>query len=217
MLKVRLISKEVKKFIIIFYIVGVLGFIIPLTNEIFKILIPYALLVNFFVLWYFHDRRKIRKSLFVFLTIFLFGFIIEMIGVETKIIFGNYSYGSGLGIKIFETPLLIGLNWLFLSYTSLSIVEKFKIPVFLKILFSVLLMVLYDIVLEHVAPFLNMWSWENNQIPLQNFIAWFFISFIFITLLKICKINTKNPLSLTLLISQSLFFIILMIYFLIIK
>lgn len=139
--------------------------------------------------------------------------IVEIVGVKTKLIFGNYIYASGLGFKIFNTPVIIGLNWLFLTYTSTSIIDKFKINCFLKVIAASFLMIMYDLVMEQVAPKMDMWSWKNDIIPLQNYIAWFVFAIIFNSLIKIFKINTQNPLALIIFCSQFLFFVILLIYF----
>lgn len=209
----KLIEKEVKKFIIIFYIVGTAGFIIPFTNKLFGYLIPYALLLNFFLLAYFHKPVSAKKSAFAFLFIYLFSLIVEMLGVHSKIIFGDYTYGGGLGIKLFETPLLIGLNWVFLVYTTTAISNKLNIHSWLKVLVASFLMLAYDIVLEQVAPHLDMWWWKNNTVPIQNYLAWFGLAFIFNALLKLLKINIKNPLALIIFGCQFMFFVFLFVYF----
>ncbi len=213
MFKIKLKEKEVRRFILIFYCIGLLGFIIPFTNNFFKILIPFALITNFFILFYFHKSKQIKKDLIIFLLIFLGGLIIEIIGVNTKIIFGDYAYGAGLGLKILNTPIIIGVNWLFLAYTTTTIVDNIKTNSFFKIILASALMIIYDIVLEQIAPNLDMWSWKNNIIPLQNYIAWFVVAVIFNTLIKVFRVNTKNPLSLIIFCSQFVFFGILLIYF----
>jgi len=203
-------NKEVTIFFIIFYIVGILGLSFEITNSLFLKLITFALILSFLALTIFHKPNENKKTILIFSIIFLLGFLIEVLGVNTKIIFGDYTYGQSLGFKLFNTPLIIGINWLFLVYTTSSILEDFKINNFLKILFSSGLMLIYDIVLEQVAPKIDMWHWKLNQIPLQNFIAWFCIAFIFNMLIKIFKIRTKNPFAKIILICQFLFFVILL-------
>ena len=70
-------------------------------------------------------------------------------------------------------------------------------------------MVVYDIVLEQVAPKIDMWKWDNDFIPLQNYLAWFFIAIAFHSFIKILKVNTENALARLILICQFLFFLIL--------
>src|SRR6056297_3246612 len=188
----KLPVREVRKFIIIFYIVGILGFLIPFTRDVFIQITPLALLLAAYLLGIYHDNWN-KKTVLGFALIYLLGFSVEAVGVNTGLIFGHYSYGSGLSIKLFDTPLLIGLNWLFLVYTTLAIVDMLKIKGILSILLAPLLMLAYDLVLEVVAPLMDMWSWEDNTVPLRNYIAWYLLAFLFTGLLKALKIRTKNP------------------------
>jgi len=205
-------EKEVKKFLIIFYMIGVLGMLIPKTFVFFTKLIPFSLLLNFFYLAYFHPNKKDIKPVIIFSFILLAGLIVEIIGVNTVVIFGEYRYGSSLGLKVFETPVLIGFNWLFLTYTTSSIFEKFKYNAILKVVLASVLMLFYDVVLEQVAPKIGMWSWESDSVPLQNYVMWFALAFLFHSIIKVFKIKTTNPLSLVILGSQFAFFIILLIF-----
>ncbi len=199
---------NVKKFIVIFYIVGFLGFVIPFTKALFITITPFALLINLYLLLVFHNKYILKHNLF-FLLIFFSGYIIEVIGVKTGFVFGYYTYGDALGVKLFETPILIGVNWLFLTYTATAITDDLKIKKWLAVFVAPLFMLMYDIVLEQVAPKMNMWSWLNSEVPLRNYIAWYFIALCFVFLLKIFKIETKNPLAAILLICQFVFFILL--------
>jgi len=160
-----------------------------------------------------HQTKYDAKTIIVFSFIYVAGLCIEIIGVKTGKVFGIYHYGSSLGPKIFGTPLIIGLNWLFLVYASASLVEKFKIPDLFKSFLSAALMVVYDIVTEQVAGTLDIWHWENQSIPLQNYVAWFGLALIFVITLKIFRIKTTNPVAFLLFISQFLLFLGLFIYF----
>jgi len=203
--------REVKKFFVIFYVVGALGFTIPALSPFFILMIPYALLLNFAYLVYFHpDKRDLRPA-FLFFGIFLMGFALEIAGVQTGKIFGTYTYGESLGIKLLSTPLIIGLNWVFLVYTTSSLFEKVKVPDVIKIILASLSMVAYDLVLEIAAPELGMWFWEEGYAPFQNYVAWFVASLAFHSLVKILRIKTGNPLSGVILLCQFLFFVIVVI------
>lgn len=203
---------QIKRFFIIFYVVGTLGFILPFSHEIFKWLITPSLILNFALLLLYHQSKIEFRFVFVFLIIFILSFLIEAIGVDTGKIFGNYRYGNMLGIKIMSTPIIIGLNWFLLCYLSMSVTNQIKNPM-LQIFLASILMVLYDIVLEQVAPHLDMWYWQYDQVPLQNFLAWFFIALIFNTIIKVSRLVISNPLSIIVYSLQSLFFLLLTIYY----
>ena len=200
-------------FLILFYVVGITGFIVPQTHTFFKSLTPFALLMSAAFLAWFHRPRLTLKAALVFGTIFLFSFLTEMVGVQTGTIFGHYIYGESLGLKILETPLIIGLNWLMLIYCTKIIADRITKKETTKPFLGALLMVSYDLVLEQVAPKLDMWSWEGGTIPIQNYVAWFVFAFLFHTLIIKTKVHFKNPLAIPVFVIQFLFFVALVVYF----
>lgn len=109
------------------------------------------------------------------LLIALIGFFLEVLGVKTELIFGSYYYGRTLGLKAFSVPLLIGANWAILLYCTAQI-SQLKNQI-LNALFGAFLMVFLDFFIEQIASRFDFWYWKNGIIPLQNYIAWFIISF----------------------------------------
>jgi len=204
--------REIKIFYAIFYLVGVLGLSFPETRPLFIRLVPFALILGFAGVLLFHEAKWNLKTLTAFFLVYISGFVIESIGVNTGLIFGEYIYGKTLGFQIFETPLIIGMNWLFLVYVSSSLTEKMKSGKFISFLLPPVLMVVYDLVLEQVAPDLGMWNWKNEVIPLQNYIAWFVVAFIFVLVFRLLNIRTSNKIAPMIFILQFLFFLSLMIF-----
>ena len=45
-----------------------------------------------------------------------------------------------------------------------------------------LLMVCFDLIMEPAAVKLDYWTWMNDHIPLQNYLVWFGLGFIFATI-----------------------------------
>jgi bisanhydrobacterioruberin hydratase len=196
-----------KLILVIYYIVGAVGMALPQTSVLVKSLTPYTLLMTIVLLAFFHQTNVSLRTIIVLGSIAFIGFLAEMVGVNTGIIFGNYQYGSGLGIKLSNTPLLIALNWLFLVYTTSSVVDTFSLAKVWRVLIPSAIMLAYDLVLEQIAPTLNMWRWENDVIPFQNYLAWFALSVFFHGLIVVFKVKTTNPLSLTVLTTQWLFLV----------
>ena len=90
--------------------------------------------------------------------IFLFGLIVEILGVNYGLFFGEYSYGANLGPKIYEVPYVIGFNWVLLIIATGSVSYKIiKGKEIYKILFASFLMVLIDLLIEKSAPKLDFW------------------------------------------------------------
>jgi putative membrane protein len=203
---------QVKRFLINFYLIGLLGFMIPYSRDIFIELTGLALVLNFVILLWFHEGSFKLDTILVFVFIFLAGYFIEVIGVETGMIFGDYTYGSALGLKIFDTPLMIGINWLMLSYCFASVLQPLKVHRMTKILLASSGMLIYDFVMEQSAPMLDLWTWKNDVIPLENYMAWFIIAFFFQLIFVFSGIRLKNPLAFMILLVQFLFFLALVVY-----
>lgn len=204
---------QVSLFFVVFYAIGIIGLIVPYSFPLFVRLTLLALILSIIGLFIYHRSIKPKQDILIFSFIFFLGFIIEAIGVNTGRIFGNYQYGDALGLKLFNTPLFIGLNWLFLTYTGVSISEKLSGKISVQLLIAPTIMLVYDLVLEQLASKMDMWSWPNASIPMENYIAWWLIGFVFGCIFKLFKINTQNPIALVLFLCQFLFFTVLFILY----
>ena len=200
---------KLQAFFVIFYGVGITGMIVPATFPLFVQLTPLALLLSSAGLAMFHTDYS-KKSVLIFGLIYFTGFFIEVLGVQTGLIFGSYIYGPALGIKVFGTPLIIGLNWLLLVYATVSLTDRLNTGNVIKALLSAGVLLAYDLVLEQVAPKLKMWSWSDGTVPLQNYVAWYLLALLFTGIVKISGINMKNRLAALILICQMVFFTVLL-------
>lgn len=200
---------KVKLFLMFFFMVGVVAIYIPYSSAFFISLTPFALLLSFFFLLVFHKKFNLTHLL-VFLTIYSVGFVLEMIGTNTGLIFGNYKYGPTLGFQLWKTPLMIGLNWVMVIYMTASIVGKLKLTKPITILLASGLTIVYDLVLEQIAPKMMMWTWKGDTIPFKNYVGWFVLSLLFHSLVQYSHIKTKNKLALVIFITQLVFFVLLL-------
>jgi len=195
---------------IVFYVVGLVLYFLPLTHNLFIQITPYTLVLVSVAIFSHHKEWNI-KTIAVLASIFILSFITEIIGVATSKIFGMYTYGEGLGFKIADVPIVIGLNWVFLTYASNSIVSKYtnkNIPI---IVGAASLMVLYDILLEKVAPLMDMWLFFKNEPPVSNYVVWFLLAIFFNWAIQQFKVNTHNRPARWLFFIQLCFFVIIAI------
>ncbi len=195
--------------LILIYIVGVCGilFTCDLQHSIFLKLSSLSLIITTVVVLLFHTSWN-RNFILSAAIIFLFGFFIEVIGVKTGILFGNYWYGKTLGYKLMEVPVMIGVNWFLLIYIIAASFSAIK-ETLLFALICASTMTFLDVFIEPVAIKLDFWQWQNNAIPLQNYAAWFCISFMLFLFFRKANGIIKNRLSLVTLATQFLFFAIL--------
>ncbi len=205
-------ARKAMLLVAVFYLVGLAGLLMPQTFHFFTRLIPLALLLSAVVLVIFHTGKNHYRTLFFIFLVFLGGFFVEVIGVKTGVIFGEYRYGLSLGPKLFDVPLMIGLNWAMLTYMTTVVTGGFKLPEAVRAVIAALMMVVYDLVLEQVAPVLDMWYWSGDEIPFRNYLSWFLVALAFQLIGKAIRIRFTNKMATALLIIQFLFFLILVIF-----
>ena len=201
-------EKKINLFLVIFFGVGIFGLGLEVTREFFMELMPFSLLLGMGLMFWVHKSWKPRHF-WIFLLIALLGFGVEIVGVLTGEVFGTYNYGRGLGFQLWGTPPMIGLNWLMLIYAVYVLLRKMPLHPVLQILMGSGLMVAYDVVMEPVAMKLGMWNWAGGIIPLQNYIAWFVISLVMLSILHIAKLRFRNGVAPALFFIQMGFFLAL--------
>ncbi|RYE20986.1 MAG: carotenoid biosynthesis protein [Sphingobacteriaceae bacterium] len=195
--------------VIVFHIVGLIGFFVPFLRPLFLQIVPGHLLLMLFLLLMNHHGRFFKLILFL-LTVSILGFSAEWIGVHKQWLFGHYAYDTTLGFKLSAIPLMIGINWFLLIYSASVLTQKLPIKTAsLKIIAGAAILVLLDLLIEPVAIRFQYWHWFGNIIPLKNYVCWFLLSAVFIWLFRVFNFRTQNWVAPTLLIVQFIFFIVL--------
>ena len=162
--------------IILFHFVGLVGLIVPATQPLFLQIVPWHLLLMLLVIVLAHknfDGKFVGFMALVFIT----GIVLEWIGVHKKWLFGNYAYGNTLGLKIFDIPLTIGINWFLLIYAAGVTMQRSRLKsMFPRVIVGALLLVALDLLIEPVAIRFDYWHWAENIIPFKNYYCWFLVS-----------------------------------------
>lgn len=214
---------------ILFHLSGVIGILYSPYSEWFIKNTPLnLLLMAVLLIW---NQQKINQSFMLFFACcFLTGMIAEMIGVNSGMLFGAYSYGKILGFKIAGVPILIGLNWFVVVYSCIVLIEQIHewfnnkyaaagMPLMPERLLNLsiiidgaLLATFFDWIMEPAAVKLGFWQWESAAIPIFNYACWFIISALLICVSRKLKLPKRNDFAVHLLIIQTLFFLTLRIF-----
>lgn len=168
----------------IIQLVGIVGMMFM--GDWFKYITGVHLIISLAYLLAFHHPRT-KSFLVSILLLFFIGYIIEFIGIQTGWPFGSYHYLYALGPKIAGVPIIIGVNWILLSYSSLQVAKllhKNSHPDWLLCLKASLIMVTMDLLIEPLSEILGFWKWEYGYAPLQNYIAWYLFGFGFCWLIQ---------------------------------
>jgi putative membrane protein len=190
-------------------------------NTTFNLLLMAGLLI-----W----TQSERNAAFFYFALIAFatGMITEIIGVNTGLLFGDYAYGSIMGVKLMSVPLLIGVQWFVTVFASGVIISKIKNALLAKtpeggqlmrkslqtatiVIDGALLATFFDFVMEPVAVKLGFWQWNNHVIPLYNYFCWFVISALLLLAFNAFRFNKANHFAVHLFIIQLLFFLSLRI------
>ncbi len=210
-LKIRILNRKLILFIGIFYLVGIVGMYFPSYRSFFVNLSFFHLLLSFGVLLLSRSSYSVKFWGFISVA-FLTGMSAEWIGVHTGLLFGDYAYGAVLGPKLFEVPLIIGVNWAMLSIVSAALLAKLKLGPWLEIIFSALLMVFLDFLMEPVAIKLDFWHWTGGNIPTYNYVCWLVVSLGIQYIYSKWRLNESNNVAIALFFYIVAFFTILDIY-----
>jgi len=120
------------------------------------------------------------KGVILFSAIAAAGYLFEVAGVATGKIFGEYQYGINLGPKLLDVPPIIGINWAVLCFVSCGIIAKMHLKsIIFKAALASFLMIFMDFFIEFSAPAFDFWEFANPTVPIQNYVSWFIIAFLF--------------------------------------
>lgn len=193
-----------------FYLAGVIQYALELTYILRLMPIFLAVMAAIMlVVWKAPPRTKAALAVSVVVT----GYIIELIGVHTGWLFGDYTYGTTLGVKMFGVPVTIGLTWLMVTLSAWHIVGYGNLKTLHKFLLAGALVVMLDLILEQFAVSFGLWSWRGGDIPLYNYICWFGFSQLFFGLYHIfIKKFVPNIFVASLLPMMAIFFWLMLLF-----
>ncbi len=190
--------------LVIVYAVGMIGLQTD-SSDWFLAATPITLLLSAGALLWNHSDWNF-SFVVVMAICLLTGYFVEVVGVSTGLIFGEYWYGATLGPQFLDVPLMISVNWLLLVYCTGSIVAPTRWPGFIKAAISAALMTGLDVLIEPVAMNFDFWQWQDGIIPWQNYLAWFVISYALLLLFHYLKFDKQNRLGFGIYVIQVVFF-----------
>jgi len=225
MIKKKLAQNIALFIALLFHVCGLIGILFTSYKDWFIQNTPVNLLVMAILIVITHPKKN-KQFIFFLLVAFLIGFTSEVIGVNTGILFGHYTYGNILGLKFFNVPLIIGLNWFIIIYCAGMITQSYENYMLNKlaekglgisrrmmitsfIVDAGLLVLLFDWIMEPVALKLGFWQWQHNSIPMLNYVCWVIISVLLLAIFRKLDQNSRNIFAVHLFIIQLLFFLVL--------
>lgn len=212
-MKIKVTNKEIAVIIFLFiiYFVGIVGSFSPIWRNTVLPLSPITLLLSFLALIYTTPAPK--KPIFLFILFSaIMGFVVELIGIHTGYLFGNYHYQQNLGVKIAEVPIVISINWALITLGAAQIAALISENKYARMVLAASVMLLFDIIMEPVAIKSQFWTWSGGIIPTYNYVSWFLVG-IFLQVIYFQKIvHRTNNVLVFLFTLMMIFFIVLNFY-----
>jgi bisanhydrobacterioruberin hydratase len=142
---------------------------------LFVIFLPLA-----YVLW-----TRFSPNLFIKITLALslFALFIEYVGLKTGWPYGEFVYIGELGYKIGGIlPWTISISWAPLVIGSVAMVYGITQKRILRIILPVVILVMFDLLLDPAAVGVGLWSYVNGGVfygvPVSNFLGWALSGFV---------------------------------------
>lgn len=165
------------------------------------------------LLWLLYRRNRDLRLFYWSAAAYTGTFFIEVAGVATGMIFGEYHYGGTMWLQWLNVPLVIALNWTALILATNDLAARWlRQPLAISVLASVLIMA-YDLCIEPVAVRLDYWQWAGGVIPVQNYLAWGIVALVFSIPLNYSRIAYRSPLLPIYALAQLFFFLVLLFFY----
>jgi bisanhydrobacterioruberin hydratase len=209
---------------ILVHAVGLLG-MAGINRAWFVSLTPLNLLLMSLLLVWTQDGKGANFYRFLFLA-FITGMAVEITGVNTGLLFGNYEYSGVLGPGLAGVPLVIGMNWFVVMIAAASFHQKLwsragsrllpstgrlfsRLPWSFELVGISVLAVLFDWIMEPSANLLGFWTWAGDgAIPSFNYVCWFFVSLFLVSSMRTLRVQASNNFAANLFIIQLVFFLL---------
>ena len=109
-------------------------------------------------------------------------FLCEAAGANFGFPFGDYAYTSLLGPKVLDVPIVIPFAWLAVlipSWVAADRILRYK-----NVIVASVVVTAFDGVMEFAADSLDLWHWSGGLPTELNYISWFGISYLALSILK---------------------------------
>jgi putative membrane protein len=149
-----------------------------------------------------------RRGFAALVVVGVIGFFVEVLGVASGVIFGEYAYTSHLGPMSFGVPWVIGLNWALLVHAVHAWVGSLEISTLPMAALGATALTLFDWIMEPAAIALSYWRWTDPSVPLRNYAAWWTLSFLLLLFVDKVGPRPRNRLAPWVLTAMLVFFLV---------
>lgn len=190
---------------IIFHVVGLVGIVAGIPAIVQATPVHLTLMLGLLIISF---QEQWRCWLTWALLAGAAGFAAEWVGVHTGLLFGEYAYGTAMGLRWDGIPLLIAANWVIVVSGAVSLAQGLAKNRLLVMISAALFATAMDWLLEPLAVRFGWWTWEGSEIPLFNYVCWAGLSFFLSALWMLLRLRAGG-FAVILFLVQAMFFALL--------
>ncbi|GIW25517.1 MAG: hypothetical protein KatS3mg069_1784 [Meiothermus sp.] len=174
--RLRWLQTHLKPWMVCLILAVLVRIPVPLWPEGFPLISLVQMgLIGLAALWWGYAQVGARIGL-LFALAFGLGLGVELLGSQTGLPFGLYTYQGAPPPTVLGVPLIVPLGWFALVLSAHGLAGG-------RPWLTGLLVVAWDLGLEALMPAKGYWTWQDPHplwygAPLQNYLAWFAVGFV---------------------------------------
>jgi putative membrane protein len=130
--------------------------------------------------------RGIRTAAGLLVTTAVPGYLVEVLGVQSGVPFGSYSYSGALGARWFGVPPVVGLAWTMLAWPAAIAARRLVRGRGARVLVGAWALASADLFLDPQQVAAGHWAWRFPSphlpgvagVPLTNYLGWFAVALV---------------------------------------
>ena len=195
--------------IIVLHAMALTGIFSPWRDQ-FVLLTPFHLCLSLLLVLK-RDDGNGNKLYMALLQISFISFLIEIIGVNSDLLYGKFAFGDSFGPKVASTPAIIGIVWSLFTLTAVQTTTILVKNPYLGATISALLITAMNYIMEPIAPKLGFWHWNeaSHEAGMHDYVGAFIQGWVFSYWLISRVKNLNNFVGFAFLLIQAAFFVIL--------
>jgi putative membrane protein len=112
------------------------------------------------------------------------GFAVEVLGVHTGVPFGDYAYGSTLGVRLLGVPVVIAFAWTMLAWPAALAARRLCTSFAGRVALGAWGLAAWDLYLDPQMVAAGHWQWRGTSmhlpgvptVPLSDYAGWLVVS-----------------------------------------
>lgn len=128
--------------------------------------------------------RGPATAIAVAMTTALGGYLVEVLGVHTRLPFGGYAYAGSLGPELLRVPVLIALAWTMLAWPAALAARRLVLTTGARVVVGGWALASWDVFLDPQMVAAGHWHWDEvvthlpgvPDVPLSNFLGWLVVA-----------------------------------------